>query len=1307
MKKIFCFFFLLLSFISTNAAEVYGVLEHRSDPSGAMLTIYYDDNKENQNVETTYSWREGSLPDWYGLLYYSPWPMNDYYVKVIQIDESMKNAPLTTTAHMFENMTYVEIILGAENFNTSSIQDMSYMFANMTHLRYVDLSSFEINNSTNTNYLMKGCESLEYLEISSSLLSLNENAFEGVGSISDPCSISSIDDFDIPNSTFNFKSGIFKIASEGAYWTSNLKTGESRSFNVKYDKKINYLKILSEMKLLDGFIDCSWDNYYGYLIQMRTVFEPFYDDEGNPAWQKYGFYYSDNICDISEDDVSMLRFALFDIKFDESIAEYRPTSTAQWFDFNHECWMYFDKETGSGTDGSFNISIDGLNYLNTSQVTDMSYMFMNCGKLTQLDVSHFNTSNVTNMEYMFRDCNSLTSLDVSNFNTSKVTNMSYAFSGLLNVSDLNISNFDTSNVTDMSGMFGHGYRAAASNGFTSLDVSHFNTSKVTNMSNMFNGCGKISSLDLSHFDTSNVTDMSYMFCECGNIISFDLSSFKTSNVTNMSGMFSLSEFFDDFINHDPNYDFSEPKSSNIDLSSFNTSKVTDMSNMFYRHSGLKSLDISNFDTSNVKDFSCMFFGCSKLTSLDLSNFEVGKNSNTGGMLSGCTSLQNLKLSSSMSGIAENACSGVGTQDNPCVLVVPADFDFGMERPTGTFKWKGGYFILDDNIIATLSKDKTTLTFRFNEDESSYNNDKVFSLNLDENDKPEWYGDRATITTVVFNPSFKYARPTATTSWFYNMSNLKEITNIENLNTSEVTKMSYMFFGCKSLEYLDMSHFDTSKVTLMGYMFQGCNNLKYINLGNIDTSANTSFYRMFQDCKSLTYLDLSNIIFRDDATTSYMLNNCTGLKDVIIPASASIFKANSCTNVGTAASPCIIYAPEDFNFGVDTSGEYFQWKKGYFKLGDWPKVNVETIALTNNGKVKLPINISNGNSELNGYQFDIVLPQGISLVKNSDNEYAYTLSNRYSGSMSVAISQLNKTTYRVLVFSISGAVLKDGDGVAISLEIKANENTSVGSYEGRIENVSFSKADGLNMDGDDSTFNITVKKRASGDVNHDGTVNVSDIMATVNYILGSTPPVFFKDDADVNSDGAVNVSDIMAMVNIILSGVPINAPLSYRMNVTDNLYLTASGNSYNICLEANEPYTACEMTMQLPDGCSLQDISLANSSNSHRIMVNEIGGNTYRMVVYAPQGEEMHLNGNALVNLKLAGNMSGSFNFSDIMFTNRLYENIILESVECVPTGINEIATDAEDSPIYNIQGIKTKTAKKGVYIQNGRKIVVK
>ncbi len=165
-----------------------------------------------------------------------------------------------------------------------------------------------------------------------------------------------------------------------------------------------------------------------------------------------------------------------------------------------------------------------LSGLDTSKMTDMSYMFYKLAKLEYLDISSFDTSNVTNMNGMFDHCIKLKTLDLSNFNTSSVTEMSGLFSEMFALEDLNISSFDTKNVIDMSGMF------EKCGDLKSLDLSFFNTSNVTNMSGMFSCCYDLMSLNLSNFDTRNVVYMSNMFGSCYSLTELDLSSFETGNV---------------------------------------------------------------------------------------------------------------------------------------------------------------------------------------------------------------------------------------------------------------------------------------------------------------------------------------------------------------------------------------------------------------------------------------------------------------------------------------------------------------------------------------------------------------------------------------------------------------------------------------------------------------------------------------------------------------------------------------------------------------------------------------------------------
>ena len=74
-------------------------------------------------------------------------------------------------------------------------------------------------------------------------------------------------------------------------------------------------------------------------------------------------------------------------------------------------------------------SIEGMKYLNTSEVSNMESMFSFCKEMESLDLSHFNTSNVTSMSCMFAYCSKLESIDLSKFNTSNVTSMFGMFEG--------------------------------------------------------------------------------------------------------------------------------------------------------------------------------------------------------------------------------------------------------------------------------------------------------------------------------------------------------------------------------------------------------------------------------------------------------------------------------------------------------------------------------------------------------------------------------------------------------------------------------------------------------------------------------------------------------------------------------------------------------------------------------------------------------------------------------------------------------------------------------------------------------------
>ena len=304
-------------------------------------------------------------------------------------------------------------------------------------------------------------------------------------------------------------------------------------------------------------------------------------------------------------DVCTYYDCIKNIVFDESFKKYAPTSLRNFF---KNCKAL---ET-----------ISNLENLNTTKVTDMSYMFNGCNNLSSLDLSYFNTTNVTDMKHMFEGCKALTSLDLTNFNTEKVTDMACMFFNCQNLSSLDLSYyFNTTNVTNMISMFYY------CQNLSSLDLSYFNTTNVTDMYSMFKGCSALTSLDLTKFNTAKVTDMSGMFYDCKKLSLLDLTNFNTAKVTNMSYMFNGCSAL-----------------TSLDLTKFNTANVTNMSGMFYNCQDLSSLNLSKFNTENVTNMYSMFNGCPVLTSLDLTNFNTANVEDMSNMFYGCSTLQTIYVS---------------------------------------------------------------------------------------------------------------------------------------------------------------------------------------------------------------------------------------------------------------------------------------------------------------------------------------------------------------------------------------------------------------------------------------------------------------------------------------------------------------------------------------------------------------------------------------------------------------------------------------------------------------------------------------
>ena len=510
----------------------------------------------------------------------------------------------------------------------------------------------------------------------------------------------------------------------------------------------------------------------------------------NPGW------YTDHRQDIKK------------VVFNSSFAEARPTSTHCWFSV-------------PVLEGSKLSEIIGIQYLNTSEVTDMSYMFSQCSYLSSIDVTHFNTEKVTDMSFMFYYCDRLTSLDVTHFNTGKVT--------------------------EMDGMFEHCSK------MTSLDVTHFITENVTSMAAMFQDCSKLMSLDVTHFNTDNLTVMRRMFSGCTSLSSVDLSNFNTKNVTDMFGVFYLC---------------SSIKTIYADEALWSTDKVTNSGSMFYGCTRLVGGNGTKFDSNHVDKVYAHVDGGISYPGYFTSKISTAQTNEAYAVYTddGTLTFYYDKQKSSRSGTKYELNSGENApgwytdhcEDIKKVVFTPS---FSNARPTSTCWWFSGKLM-----IGTQYHYKSNLS----------EIEGIEYLNTSNVTNMENMFFCCAKLTGLDVSHFNTSNVTNMKSMF---SHCRSLTNLDvsNFDTRNVTDMREMFYYCQSLTSLDVSNFDTRNVTDMRDMFDNCQSLTSLDVSNFDTRNVINMSYMFYGCESLTTIYVGNgwntdkVIYSDN-----MFSGCSNL-----------------------------------------------------------------------------------------------------------------------------------------------------------------------------------------------------------------------------------------------------------------------------------------------------------------------------------------------------------------------------------------------------------------------------------------------
>ena len=652
-------------------------------------------------------------------------------------------------------------------------------------------------------------------------------------------------------------------------------------------------------------------------------------------------------------------------------------------------------------------------------------------------------------------------------------------------------------------------------------LKYLNTSEVYYMNEMFYGCSSLTTLDLSSFGKSPyVMEMDYMFFNCTQLATLNLSNFHPT-------CFSMSYMF-----------YGCNNLTSLDLSSFDTSLVTNMKEMFIYCQSLTELNLSNFITSKVTDMNAMFFGCLKLKTIYVgAGWTTSAVTDSEYMFYACHSL----------------VGGAGTTYNSNHIDASyAHIDGGSSDP--------GYFT-----------EKNTVEFY----DLWIGGERVTSLNCSNFRVPTITGG-----SISYNPSTKTLM-------------LEDATISRNHETcilSEINGLTITVKGSNNVELSTLGHYNPA-MNLSNTTINGTGTLK-VTARAMD-SPTLSAISIHGNGKTLTidnvpYLDVvgygtgiesdgsnSHLVIKGSNTTVTVSGSrgCIyGFENLVLqdglaitePAGGYYRDKYLWDAEGNFANHATITKNQSYDLwikGVQVTSMNKEDVLGDGKVSYNPSSNTLTL---NEANLQLTTNKRSLESEIPGL---IVNVKGINTLSSVSDAVYFRESARLTGNGEFRVTTTGTGSGTTCALGSFKDLTVDG---TVYVQAANNGGSGVGSWimgnlivksptaqfraYGKMFSLLLGSLNGVITEPEggyikyyegletsivaDASGNyvrnawVTVNgENLRGDVNGDGRVNVSDVTALINMILGVIP----KDEAraDINGDGKVNVSDVTALINIIL------------------------------------------------------------------------------------------------------------------------------------------------------------------------------
>ena len=372
------------------------------------------------------------------------------------------------------------------------------------------------------------------------------------------------------------------------------------------------------------------------------------------------------------------------------------------------------------------------------------------------------------------------------------------------------------------------------------------------------------------------------------------------------------------------------------------------------------------------------------------------------------------------------------------------------------------------------------------------------------------------------------------------------------------------------------------------------------------------------------------------------------------------------------------------------------------------LSIDDMEAFHGDTIVIPVKMINEASIIS-FQTDIFLPEGLELLQE-DGEYIIDPSERMTRTHSIMSNAVSNGAVRVICYSSNYKPFTGNSGDDLFYITVKVADDSEGDYSIQLKNTLFTTSTFEELTAPDIAANIHVKAYIPGDANNSGTVTVTDVVVTSQYVLEMNPQPFNFDAADVNDDGTITVTDVSRIAWMVLNpslNAPLRAPALWNNGdlMSGNDITIAAGETRRVSIVLNNEmdYTAFQCDLNLPEGLTANNFLLTDRASRHAFDVNTLSCGKIRALCYSPAMDGIHGHEGALLTFDVTanGDVNGHITIDGIELVTTACQTVRLEAFAMGvnnASDVNELVTGKTISKIeyFNLAGQQIESVESGV-----------